>query len=102
MQRAKAFFYLCAGVFLLVLSYHLGAQQAQAQAQSQAKTQTQPQGNRTVAGMGMNPLTVVTTNGDVYMQLSYMEGDQDMVKTVFLGNMWDAYPNGHPRGKVTR
>lgn len=28
MQRAKAFFYVCAGLFLLALSYHLGARSA--------------------------------------------------------------------------
>ena len=32
MQRAKAFYFVCAGVFLLALSYHLGAQSAGAQA----------------------------------------------------------------------
>lgn len=32
MQRARAFFYVCAGVFLLALSYHLGARSAVAQA----------------------------------------------------------------------
>ncbi len=31
MQRPKAFFFLCAGVFLLALSYHLGARSAGAQ-----------------------------------------------------------------------
>ena len=34
MHRAKAFFYVCAGVFLLALSYHLGARSAGAQAGS--------------------------------------------------------------------
>ena len=32
MQKAKAFFLVCAGFFLLALSYHLGAQSATAQA----------------------------------------------------------------------
>jgi hypothetical protein len=32
MQRARAFFYVCAGIFLLALSYHLGARGAAAQA----------------------------------------------------------------------
>jgi hypothetical protein len=31
MHRAKAFFYVCAGIFLLAFSYHLGAQSANAQ-----------------------------------------------------------------------
>ena len=32
MQRARAFFYVCAGLFLLAVSYHLGAKTATAQA----------------------------------------------------------------------
>ena len=32
MQRARAFFFVCAGIFLLALSYHLGAEAAAAQA----------------------------------------------------------------------
>jgi hypothetical protein len=32
MHRAKAFFYVCAGIFLLALSYPLGARSAGAQA----------------------------------------------------------------------
>src|SRR5262249_33696920 len=36
MQRAKAFFYVCAGIFLLALSYHLGARSAVAQAPGNA------------------------------------------------------------------
>lgn len=35
MQRARAFLFVCAGVFLLMLSYHLGARNAGAQAGSQ-------------------------------------------------------------------
>jgi len=31
MQRAKAFFFVCAGMFLLALAYHLGATSATAQ-----------------------------------------------------------------------
>ena len=31
MHRARTFFYVCAGLFLLVLSYHLGARNATAQ-----------------------------------------------------------------------
>src|SRR5262245_15731882 len=34
MHKARAFFYVCAGVFLLALSYHLGARSAAAQAPS--------------------------------------------------------------------
>lgn len=35
MNRARAFFYACAGVFLLALSYHFGAQTAGAQSGQQ-------------------------------------------------------------------
>ena len=31
MHKARAFFFVCAGLFLLVLAYHLGAQSARAQ-----------------------------------------------------------------------
>ena len=31
MHKARAFFYVCAGLFLLALSYHLGARSAGAQ-----------------------------------------------------------------------
>jgi hypothetical protein len=53
MQRAKAFFYVCAGIFLLALSYHLGARKATAQAVS----------NPVTAALGA---TVATANGDFY------------------------------------
>ena len=58
MPKARAFFYVCAGVFLLALSYHLGARNATAQAP----------GNPVVATFGPdspNP-AVVTANGDLY------------------------------------
>ena len=32
MQKARAFFFVCAGIFLLALAYHLGARSATAQA----------------------------------------------------------------------
>ena len=35
MHKARAFFYICAGLFLLALSYHLGARSAGAQAGAQ-------------------------------------------------------------------
>src|SRR5690242_20130166 len=36
MHRARTFFYVCAGIFLLALSYHLGARSAGAQAPTEA------------------------------------------------------------------
>jgi len=56
---AKRFFYVCAGLFLLALSYHLGARSASAQAPSNS-----------VVAMAYEATTltlyVVTANGDVY------------------------------------
>jgi hypothetical protein len=57
MHRTRAFFYVCAGLFLLALSYHLGARNATAQAP----------GNPIVgvAG-GASPDRVFLANGDYY------------------------------------
>ena len=56
MQRAKAFFLVCAGVFLLAFAYHLGVTSATAQVVS---------GNPVVGEAGNG--VVVTANGDVYV-----------------------------------
>ena len=53
-QMSKKFFYVCAGLFLLALSYHLGASSARAQAP----------GNPVVAVFGAGH--VITANGDIY------------------------------------
>jgi hypothetical protein len=56
---AKRFFYVCTGLFLLVLSYHFGARSATAQAP----------GNPVVATVGSSvssPNFVFTANGDFY------------------------------------
>jgi hypothetical protein len=60
-MRAKQFFYVCAGLFLLVAAYSLGA--------SKVESQTTP--DQTVAAAYFAPggsglAIVVTTNGDVY------------------------------------
>ena len=55
-RMARKFFYVCAGMFLLALSYHLGASTATAQGS----------GNPIVAAFGQAPV-VVTANGDVYV-----------------------------------
>lgn len=55
MQKAKAFLFVCTGIFLLVLSYHLGASNAKAAPTS------------TVVGIAnAGGQYVVTSNGDVY------------------------------------
>ena len=58
MYRAKVFLTVCAGVFLLALSYHLGARTATAQAP----------GNPVVgfSAFGGGMIVAATANGDVY------------------------------------
>lgn len=53
MQKAKAFFYVCAGMFLLALSYHFGASTAIAQGP----------GNPVICETNG---AIVLANGDVY------------------------------------
>lgn len=53
MQKAKAFFYVCAGMFLFALGCHFGASAAQAQAP----------GNPVLAGANG---VVYSSNGDAY------------------------------------
>jgi hypothetical protein len=53
MERAKAFFIVCAGTFLIALAYHMGVMSALAQAP----------GNPVVTGTNV---AVVTANGDVF------------------------------------
>lgn len=55
MQRAKAFFYVCAGLFLLAGAYALGARNASAQSPSNP-----------VVAIRADGYLVVTANGDVY------------------------------------
>lgn len=58
---AKRFFYVCAGLFLFALSYHLGAKSATAQAQGRILP---------ASGSG----NVVTSTGDVYQKLFFDDG----------------------------
>jgi hypothetical protein len=55
MHKARAFFFVCAGIFLLALAYHLGARSAGAQAP----------GNPLVSGDGY---AIYTANGDAYVR----------------------------------
>ena len=54
---ARKFFYVCAGMFLLALSYHFGASTATAQAPASAVT---------AASGGTIGTWVFTANGDAY------------------------------------
>jgi len=60
MQRARTFFYVCAGLFLFALSYHLGATNAGAQA------------GASIVGFsaegGGSTFSVITSNGDVWVR----------------------------------
>jgi len=56
---AKKFFYVCAGILMLALAYHLGASTAGAQAPS----------NPVVAMNGGDE--VITANGDIYIGTDY-------------------------------
>jgi hypothetical protein len=60
MHRARAFFSVCAGVFLLALSYHLGARSAGAQAPGNPVVGLASDSNHDV-------LYAATANGDVYI-----------------------------------
>ena len=71
---ARKFFYVCAGMFLLALSYHFGASTATAQAPSNP------------VAVALDGNTVVTTNGDVYATLNHSApGSWSLVSNVFGG-----------------
>ena len=81
---AKRFFYVCAGLFLLTLAYHLGARNAGAQAGS------------TIVGYdardGAMEQLVMTSTGDLWVRCrnSYdctVSGWQG--PPVYVGNFWD-------------
>jgi len=57
---ARKFFYVCAGLFLLALSYHFGATSAEAQA---------PVSSVAAAAGGAIGTWVFTSNGDAYQAL---------------------------------
>jgi hypothetical protein len=60
---AKKFFYVCAGILMLALSYHFGAQSVSAQAVGNPVVASIPPTNSWYAA-------VVTANGDVYGSIS--------------------------------
>ena len=64
---AKRFFYVCAGIFLLALSYHLGARSAGAQAPGNPVVAVASSGG----GCPLNSCyTVVMANGDLWTEVS--------------------------------
>lgn len=90
MQRARAFFYVAAGIFLLTVSYHLGARTAGAQLNSQVPGAFAGTGSLGIAG---NTLIVMTPNGDVYSRdmWSPYTGNQNG-ELYFWGNFWQGGP----------
>jgi len=79
MQRAKAFFYVCVGLFLLALSYHLGAQGAQAQG-------TSATGVSMCTDLNSNgQMFVVNSNGDLYTSFPGARNSWQFVTNVFTG-----------------
>ncbi len=62
-MKARAFFYVAAGIFLLALSYHLGARNATAQAGGQVVALES--GASAVVGGGTG-IHAVTSAGDFY------------------------------------
>ena len=83
MHKARAFFFVCAGILCLVLAYHLGARSAGAQAGGTIAGVLE---HRAVTSYG--GLIVVTQNGDCYMaQLDPFRGLISGPPRA-LGNLW--------------
>ena len=93
---AKKFFYVCAGLFLLALSYHLGAKDAGAQAGGQivgmAATQIDASPSSHSAWVA-----VLTPNGDVYT--SRVDGGTAYY-TGLAGNIWGGGPVNVEKGSL--
>jgi hypothetical protein len=79
MHKARSFFFVSAGIFLLALAFHLGAMTATAQAP----------GNPVVAAVTIasrNTQGFVTANGDIYMASpDDVRGPYMLMANVFSG-----------------
>jgi hypothetical protein len=82
MQKAKAFFLVCAGLFLLALSYHLGATNVQGQAGSQVT------GLSAAVWQGSYSYFVMTPSGDLYSKAG-SSSTLNPGPPQFMGNFWD-------------
>ena len=71
---ARKFFYVCAGMLMLALSYHLGANTATAQAPGNPVVATFIEGN-----------AVVTASGDVYQSSNGVIGPWTLMSNTFSG-----------------
>jgi len=77
MHRARSFFYVCAGLFVLALAYHLGARNAGAQAPGSPVVAMEAiQGSR---------FHVMTANGDLYTSCCGTTPTWSFVGNVFGG-----------------
>ncbi len=76
---AKKFFYVCAGLFLLALTYHFGARSAIAQAGATGFGFTADAGY----------LLVMTPNGDVYASGGDYRSVNGIGSPYFVGNFWN-------------
>lgn len=85
MQKAKAFFYVCAGMFLIALSCHLGARNASAQ-----------MGGTTAVGVSLSNansgVCALAANGDVYLAT-----DPSLRVWQLAGNIFAAGPTNVER-----
>jgi hypothetical protein len=78
MHKARAFFFVCAGIFLLALSYHLGARSAGAQAPGNPVVEVKRSSN--------GNLISITSNGDAYESVSpSADGPWSFRSNVFSG-----------------
>ena len=79
---ARKFFYVCAGMLMLALSFHLGANTAAAQLGNGASG---------VMFMGNGGVTVMTTSGDTYWR--EVDGNRKYFGPLAnLGNFWSGAP----------
>jgi len=79
MQRAKAFFFVCAGMLLLVLSFHLGATSARGQVSGTGWF---------ISGLNGGSPMVMTASGDVWRYIPGIGWLND------LGNIFGAASGG--------
>ena len=89
MQKAREFFLVCAGIFLLALAYHLGANSASAQQGSQ------PLGLGVAVNQGCEDIFVITPNGDVFQRCGTNAWKSR--GPAYIGNFWSgtaAPPSG--------
>ena len=85
MHKARAFFFVCAGIFLLALAYHLGARSAGAQSGSDII-------GFAVGGPSAQHQYAVTPAGDVWYQNTNGSGGLYRAAPQLIGNFWNGAP----------